>query len=110
MTIKEAIDILQDVNKTELPIIDEGRFIGVLRLQDCFDVLNGEPSLDDQVYHLMKKPYNNVRETELMSTIESIPVYVTEEVSERLLGVIDVNEMMAYHKQIQQELAKEREL
>lgn len=110
MTIKEAIDILQDVNKTELPIIDEGRFIGVLRLQDCFDVLNGELSLDDQVYHLMKKPYNNVRETELMSTIESIPVYVTEEVSERLLGVIDVNEMMAYHKQIQQELAKEREL
>src|SRR5690625_4101597 len=110
MTIKDAINILRKAEQSELPIIDEGRFIGVLRLQDCFGVLDEELSLNDEVYHLMKKPYNKVRETALMSSIESVPVYVTEEVSERLLGVIYEQEMMNYQQQIEQELAKEREL
>lgn len=110
MSIKEAIDIFQEVARTELPIVDEGRFIGVIHLQDCFKVIKGELTLDDKVYHLMKKPYNKVRETALMAMLESVPVYVTEEVSERLLGVIDTEEIMAYQKQIERELTKEREL
>src|SRR5699024_8033316 len=110
MTIKEAMDIFQEVEETELPIIDEGRFIGVLRLKDCFTVLNNQYSWDDKIYHLMKNPYNKVRETTLMSSIESVPVYITEEVSERLLGVVREAELIAYQRKLEQELEREKEL
>lgn len=110
MTIREAIRALREEERTELPIVDEGRFIGVIRLQNCLDVLDGKYSLDDEIYRLVKKPNHKVRETKLMSSIERVPIYVTEEVSERLLGVIDRREMMSYHQRIEEELAKEREL
>lgn len=110
MTIREALHVLREEGRQEMPIVDEGRFIGVLRLEDCLQVLDGAYSLDDDIYRLMRKPYNKVRETALMSSVKQVPVYITEEVSERLLGIVDQPEILAYHQEMERQLAKKREL
>lgn len=110
MTVEEVLHILKKEKRTELPVVDEGRFIGIVRLKRCLDVLEGKVSLQDEVYHLIEQPAHKVRETAKMTAIEQVPIYVTEEVSERLLGVIGEDEFLKYHQQIESELEKEREL
>ncbi|HZW68409.1 MAG TPA: sigma 54-interacting transcriptional regulator [Pseudogracilibacillus sp.] len=110
MTIQEALELFSQLEQTELPVIDEGRFMGVLRLQDCLCVLNEQGPLEDPIYHLMKESSQKLRENDLMSSISTLPVYVAEEVSERLLGVIYEAELIAYQRQLEKELNEQNEL
>lgn len=110
MTIREALVLLGKYNKTELPIVDEGRFIGVVRLGECIEALNHLGlSLEDEIYHVMQHPTTVVRETALMENITTFPVYITEKVSDRLVGIIEEKEMLSYIEVLQEELLEERE-
>src|SRR5699024_2768283 len=39
-TIHEALQLLGEANKTALPVVEEGRLIGVLRLKECMEQLS----------------------------------------------------------------------
>lgn len=107
-TIRDALQLFKETNKTVLPVVEEGRLIGVLRLGECMDLNNGltwEDSIKQMIHSIRTTVSRNFRMTELIET----PIYVVEEEEKKLIGEIDSAELLHFNKNLFEELEQKKE-
>src|SRR5690625_719406 len=87
--ISEALDLIMQVELSELPVIKDNKVIGVFNFKYYLHALsNEEITINDQVTNWMTQTFSFTFDRALINKIETIPTYVLNEVKD-LIGVID---------------------
>src|SRR5699024_3866373 len=87
--ISEALDLIMQVELSELPIIKDNKVIGVFNFKYYLHALSNENiSNDDQVTNWMTQTYAFTSDKALMIQVEITTTYVLNE-SRELIGEVD---------------------
>lgn len=103
MRIKDALTILCQYKKNELPVVEEGRVHGILRIYDVIASLD-KTSGDNSITAMMKSDYTTVFADYVMEDITHLPVYIVDRQSGKMIGELSEVEMLTFQKWIMQEL------
>src|SRR5699024_8933453 len=113
-TIHEALQLRGEANKTALPVVEEGRLIGVLRLKECMEQLSScLPCIAKPIKNIVQYVLTVSKDFSMTALIDT-PVYVVED--GQFIGEIsnvelhDVQKAMLEKKANQKELMKWYEL
>src|SRR5690625_501343 len=93
-TIHEALQLLGEANKTALPVAEEGRLIGVLRLKECIEQLSAHSSWVEPIKKIVQSVFTTVNKDFSMTALTDTPVYIVDD--GQLLGEIS-NEIGRAH-------------
>src|SRR5690625_3175164 len=86
--ISEALDLIMQVELSELPVIKDNKVIGVFNFKYYLHALsNEEIAINDRVTNWMTQTFSFTSDRALMNQIETTPTYVLNEGKE-LIGVI----------------------
>jgi len=108
-TIHEALQLLGEANKTALPVAEEGRLIGVLRLKECMEQLSTCLSwLEEPIKKIVPSTFTTVNKGFPMTALIDTPVYIVED--GQFLGEINNVELLFFQKAMLEELANKKEL
>ncbi|CAG9613425.1 Anaerobic nitric oxide reductase transcription regulator NorR [Bacillus rhizoplanae] len=103
-TIREALRLLAESESTELPVLENNDVIGVVKLIDCVKWLEDHSEWDEPIVTILRHSFYKVREDFSLSELENIPLYVTCEENGELKGVVSNKELLAFHKDLVQEI------
>ncbi|WP_440603577.1 sigma 54-interacting transcriptional regulator [Bacillus sp. GB_SG_008] len=103
-TIREALRLLAESESAELPVLENNHVIGVVKLIDCVKWLEDHSEWDEPIVTILRHSFYNVREEFSLSELENIPLYVTCEENKELKGVFSNKELLAFHKDLVQEI------
>ena len=101
--ISEALDLIMQVELSELPILKDNKVIGVFNFKYYLFALGNEDiSKDDQVTNWMTRTYSFTSDKNYMTQIETTPTYILDEAGE-LIGIVDkasqINFYQSYYNQ-----------
>lgn len=105
-TVQDALETFTQANKSELPVLENKKCIGVLRLHDLVKALpnclnTSEQCIDTYVVN----SFNKITEDTLMTDIDDLPAYVIDEEG-HLMGEITKNELVAFNKKLNEQLRR----
>lgn len=96
--ISEALDLIMQVELSELPIIKDNKVIGVFNFKYYLHALSNENiSNDDQITNWMTQTYTFTSDKALMNQVEITPTYVLNE-NRELIGVVDKSNQIKFYQ------------
>lgn len=96
--LRDAINLLMQVDLYELPVVEKGKIIGVFQVKSYLHALQGKTlNQTDEIKAWLTQTYSTVNVNERMEYIESIPTYVLNDELE-LVGVIDSTSRLDYYR------------
>ncbi len=108
--ISDALDLIMQVELSELPIIKDNKVIGVFNFKYYLHALGNEDILsDDQVTNWMTQTYSFTSDKALMIQIEATPTYILNEGRE-LIGVVDKANQISFYQSYYNENQELKEL
>lgn len=108
-TIHASLQMFGETNKTALPVVEEGRLIGVLRLKDCLEQLSTCLSrMEEPIKNIVQSTFTTVNKDFPMEGLTDLPIYIVEE--GQFLGEINNVELLLFQKAMFGELANQKEL
>jgi len=108
--ISEALDLIMQVELSELPVIKDNKVIGVFNFKYYLHALsNEEIAINDRVTNWMTQTFSFTSDRALMNQIETTPTYVLNEGKE-LIGVIDKTNQINFYQSYYNENLKLKEL
>ena len=109
MPIEDALQLLEKLDKTELPVTEEGCFIGVFRLHTCIQMVRNGLSFENPVQFVMDREGNSINRNVLMKDVIGVPSYITQGEERLLVGELTEKELPAYHQYLSRALEKSEE-
>lgn len=97
-SIREVMQRMVQFESTELPVIEEGCLLGVIKLQDCVMGLEQGMGLDGSITALLSNSFYTETTSFSMQDIEKLPLYITNEESRQFEGAISKKELLMYQK------------
>lgn len=96
--ISEALDLIMQVELSELPIVKDNKVIGVFNFKYYLFALNNEEiSKADQVTNWMTRTYSFTSDKNYMTQIETTPTYILDEAGE-LIGIVDKTSQINFYQ------------
>ncbi|HLQ83534.1 MAG TPA: sigma 54-interacting transcriptional regulator [Pseudogracilibacillus sp.] len=96
--ISEALDLIMQVELSELPIVKDNKVIGVFNFKYYLFALNNEDiSKADQVTNWMTRTYSFTSDKNYMTQIETTPTYILDEAGE-LIGIVDKTSQINFYQ------------
>ncbi|KFN01413.1 sigma-54-dependent Fis family transcriptional regulator [Bacillus clarus] len=102
-TIAEAINLFIASAIHELPVLEEKRMIGVLKLLDCVQWVREGRSEIDEVHVIVEHFFYKGNTMESMEEVQ-LPYFVMDEKSGNLEGIIGEVELSSYQKYVNEQL------
>lgn len=103
-TIAEAINLLIASKTDELPVLEEKRMIGIVKLLDCVQWMKENSDENTSVHMIIDESFHKGTRTNAMEVVQHLPFYVINEKNGMLEGVIGKSELFAFQKFIKQQL------
>lgn len=94
MTIREALHLLAETNKTELPVINGGKFSGVLKLKNCLNALESGADWADPAANLNDHRDYTVNDDFTSREMTDWPLYFVNEKTGALEGVVAAEQLL----------------
>lgn len=96
--ISDALDLIMQVDLSELPILKDGKVIGVFNYKYYLHALANEKiNKSDQITNWMTRTYSFTSEKSYMTQIELTPTYILDEGGE-LCGVVDKTSQINFYQ------------
>lgn len=99
-SIKQALHYFVQSEHTELPVVENGCFLGIITLQNCLSQLEKHGNGEEAIASIIQESEHTKLATFSMRDIERIPIYVVTD-SQQLLGTIRKQELLAFHQKRQ---------
>lgn len=109
-TIQNAMQLLGKTCKTELPVVEGDRLIGIVGLNACMDGIRDGLNWDDSIKTIMNFSFRSVNKAFSMTELVDTPLYVVEIEKGKLVGEISKSELITCNKAIIADLKQEKEL
>ncbi|WP_087972367.1 sigma 54-interacting transcriptional regulator [Oceanobacillus rekensis] len=110
MSIEDALQLLEELNKTELPVTEDGCFIGVFRLHACIQKVRDGLSFENPVQFVMDRTCTSINQNDQMKDVAHVPSYIIQGEERLLVGELTEKELLAYHQDLHSVLEKAEEL
>ncbi|ERM18002.1 sigma-54-dependent Fis family transcriptional regulator [Brevibacillus laterosporus] len=99
-SIREVMRGMVQLESTELPVIEKGSLLGVIKLQDCVQGLEEGIGLDGIIAPLLSKHSYTETSSFSMRDIERLPLYITNAKNQKYEGAIRNKELLMYQKSL----------
>lgn len=103
-TIQDALSMLENLGSSELPVVENKRFLGVVKLNDCIDWLKNNVNWNESISTLITATSRTVHENFSLKELYDWPLYIIDKTAGTFTGVFGKKELQAYHRALQQTL------
>ncbi|MCR8980617.1 sigma 54-interacting transcriptional regulator [Brevibacillus laterosporus] len=105
-SIREVMRRMVQFESTELPVIEKGGLLGVIKLQDCVQGLEEGIGLDGIIAPLLSNHFYTETSSFSMQDIVRLPLYITNAENKKFEGAIRNQEFLMYQKYLHATLTR----
>ncbi|WP_238544799.1 sigma-54-dependent Fis family transcriptional regulator [Geomicrobium sp. JCM 19037] len=104
-SIRDVLPVMAEVADGEVPVVDASKLVGIITIRDCLRVEDANV----HVQHVMNTEFFSVGEDFSLRSSKQCPLYVIQEKTGTLLGIVGRDEWFAFYRYIeeQEEVARQ---